>query len=73
MLSSEDVQGGIIGDSNLVDCSLCCSCLMCPLPVAVDGRRCFAIKEVVRPGHVVKLTFWMAARNVAFVGHPEAA
>ena len=40
---------------------------------AIDGRRCFAIKEVVRRGHVVKFPFWMAARNVAFVGPPAAA
>ena len=73
MLSSEDGKSGVIGDSNLVDCSLCCSCFICPLPVAIDGRRCFAIKEVVRPGHVVKFPFWMAAINVAFVGQPAAA
>ncbi len=46
---------------------------MWPLPIAVDGRRCFAIKDVVRPGHVVKFLFWMAAMNVAFVGQPAAA
>jgi len=73
MLSSEVGEGGIIGDSILVDRSLCCSCLMCSLPVAIDGRRCFAIREVVRPSHVIKLPFLMAAMNVALVGHPAAA
>ena len=63
----------VFGDSNLVGCSLCYSCFICPLPVAIDRRRCFAIKEVVRPGHVVKVPFWMAAMNVAFVGQPAAA
>jgi len=46
---------------------------MCSLPVAIDGRRCFAIREVVRPSHVIKLPFLMAAMNVALVGHPAAA
>ena len=34
-----------------VACSSCCSCLRCPLGVAIVNGRCLSIKDGVNPGH----------------------
>jgi hypothetical protein len=61
--TSRDVDSGSeVGD--LVDCKFFCSIRRCPLLVASDFGRCFAISDLLNPGQEEKWPRRMAQRKV---------
>ena len=53
--------------------SPCFSCLRWPFDVAIEGRRCFWMSGLFKPGHVVKWLLFIALMKVDLTGLKHAA